>query len=36
MKAIGIGDPDVLSEADTAVPGFDGLTLDELLNKVCS
>jgi len=36
MKTIGIGSPDFLGDADVVVPGFDGLTLDELLIGVSS
>ncbi len=32
MRAIGVGDPALLQEADQVIPGFDGLTLEEVLS----
>lgn len=34
MKAVGIGDPAILAQADLVVPGFAGVTPDELLARL--
>ena len=34
MKAIGIGEASVLGEAEFVMPGFEGITLNELLSKL--
>ena len=34
MQAVGIGKPEVLTEAETVIPSFDGVVLSELLEKI--
>ena len=34
MKAVGIGSPDILAKADTVLPGFSGLCIDDVLAKL--
>ena len=34
MKAVGIGDPAILGQAELVVPGFAGVTADQLLARL--
>ena len=34
MKAVGVGSPDILTEADIVIPGFSGLTVDDLTARL--
>ena len=34
MKAVGVGSPEILKEADYVIPGFDGLVIDDLVKKI--
>lgn len=34
MKAVGIGSPDILGQAELVIPGFAGVTVDALLEKL--
>lgn len=34
MHSVGIGSPDILKDADIVIPGFDGITLNYLLDRL--
>ncbi len=34
MKNVGIGSPEVLTKADVVIPGFDGITVAALIQKL--
>lgn len=34
MKAVGVGSPEILREADCVIPGFDGLVIDDIVKKI--
>jgi len=34
MKAVGVGSPEILKEADYVIPGFDGLKIDDIVEKL--